>query len=174
MSPLAAAPADRAQSNLRTRASDGSRSKGFGGRWRMRPDNSFICSTQRRPNGIASTSAQSPVPSRNHVQPKADEVCPGIPRPRAGWEDIAAPAESDPQRIGPSGAGPAADVIRRRPNSIKSTRPLANFEINSCVRQSLCGVRADVASSRLMPWIPPSFDRKRHITLSSRPRTTWA
>ena len=42
------------------------------------------------------------------------------------------------------------------------------------LERSLCGVRADVASSRLMPWIPPSFDLERHITISSRPRTTWA
>jgi hypothetical protein len=90
MSSLAATPADRARSNLRTRASDGSRSKGLG----------------------------------------------GIPRPRAGWEDIAAPAESDPQRIGPSGTSRGADVIRRGPISIKSTRPLANFVIDSCVRRS--------------------------------------
>ena len=38
----------------------------------------------------------------------------------------------------------------------------------------LCGVRAYVASSRLMPRIPPFFDLERHITISSRPRTTWA
>jgi hypothetical protein len=53
------------------------------------------------------------------MRPKGDEACPGIPRPRAGREDLAAWALSDPQPIGRLRAGRAADANLRTPNSVR-------------------------------------------------------
>src|SRR5438874_46107 len=61
----------------------------------MRLDNFSIYSTQGYMRGSAWTSGQLVMTGRPEVQPKADEACPAIPHPGAGWEDFAASADGD-------------------------------------------------------------------------------
>ena len=49
---------------------------------------------------------------RNHEQPKANEACPGIPRSRAGRQDIPDWADGDSLRTELLSAGRAADIVR--------------------------------------------------------------
>ena len=141
----------------------------------------------------------SPALGEAEIAPSAGD-CTGTSRrcsQRArSWDDAVAsrpppprgPAGEPPTtRRGRSGSGWDCATTMVRPGSPgRKRQPVSEWlrsreravatgtSAKRLVQRRLCGVRASVASSQMMPRIPSFLDRERHITISSQPRTALA